>query len=117
MIIDTLREMGLGAHSYGEKYPNTPVEFKGIKMKFQQAKEKGVKVLLESSELNLAQSVVLDISYVGERWCMGHVTYHRMDQDIRVPYTIPYADLYTSGDSQSKSKNIKIVFKGENPFG
>lgn len=109
--------MGSGVQAYGERYPTTPVEFGYIKEKFQIAKEQGTKILLESNELNLAQSVVLEIAYVGERWCMGHVTYHRIDKDVRVPYTIPYADLYTSEDTQSKSKNIKIIFKGENPFG
>ena len=91
-------------------------EFIDIKPKFQYAMDHNIPILIESSDLNLTQSVVVVLDYVGERWCKGYVTYHRVDGDSQVPYTISYADVYTLNDPQSKSKNLKIIFQGDTPY-
>ena len=95
----------------------TPFEFQEIKEMFQKAKDEGTRILVESNELNLSYSVLLDIKYIGDRWCMGTVRYHQPNKDENVPYTINYADIYTHGKNYSSSKTTKIIFEGENPYG
>lgn len=95
----------------------TPYEFQEIKERFQKAKDEGTRILVESNELNLSYSVLLELAYIGDRWCMGRVRYHQPNTDEKVPYTINYADLYTHGKNYSSSKTTKIIFEGENPYG
>lgn len=95
----------------------TPIEYKEVKEKFQKAKDEGQRVLLECNELNLAHSVVIELVYIGERWCMGNTIYYQGGKRIAVPYTIHYGDLYTAKTPNSTSRNTKIIFEGANPFG
>lgn len=91
-----------------------PYEFEEIKAMFQKAKDNGTRVLIENSELSLSYSVVVELEYVGDRWCMGKTRYHQLDKDEYIPYTISYADLYVK---HSTGRPTKIIFEGENPFG
>lgn len=92
----------------------TPKEFVGIKNRFLEAKELNTPVLIERSTLSLAQSVVIELKYIGDKWCMGTTTYTRYGKEVEVPYTISYADLYITDPTVNTPK---IVFKGANPFG
>lgn len=96
------------------KVANTPKEFVEIKERFMEAESKRTPILIERSALNLTQSIVIELEYVGDKWCMGRTTYHRNGGEIKVPYTISYADLYTTDPSVNTPK---IIFKGDNPFG
>lgn len=92
----------------------TPKEYMSIRLRFEEAKENNTPILIESSALNLAQSIVIELEYVGDRWCMGKTSYQRYGEEVQVPYTINYADLYTTDPTVNTPK---IVFKGANPFG
>ena len=92
----------------------TPKEFVDIKRRFEEAKELNTPVLIERSTLSLAQSIVIELKYIGDKWCMGTTTYHRYGEEVEVPYTISYVDLYTTDPTVNTPK---IVFKGANPFG
>lgn len=95
----------------------TPEEFLEVKQKFQEAKDNGTEILIENSELSAANSVVIQLEYVGNRWCMGyqHILYY--GQDVKVPHTIHYSDVYGSQDGvTSRRRPVKVLLKGVNPF-
>lgn len=106
-IIDALKSYEQLAKKHVDK---TPKEFQEIKAKFQYAKDNGIRVLAESSDLQLPQSVVMDIKYVGDRWCQGIVTYDRTTGVDKVPYTIHYSDVY------APTTSMRIIFEGDNPY-
>lgn len=97
-----------------KRYSNTPKEFVDIKKRFLDAKDNNTPILIERSTLSLAQSIVIELRYIGDRWCMGTTKYYRYGEVVEVPYTISYVDLYTT-DPTVNTPNI--VFKGANPFG
>lgn len=95
----------------------TPQEFLEVKEKFSEAMANNTEILIENSELSAANSVVIQLAYVGDRWCMGyqHILYY--GNDVKVPYTIHYSDVYGSQDRiKSRRRPVKILFKGANPF-
>lgn len=93
-----------------------PEEYISIRNMFQEAKDNGEKVLVENTELGYAYSVVVKLDYIGTRWCTGYVRYPRVEGVEYVPYTISYADIYTSKYKNSTSKNLTVKFRKENPF-
>jgi len=97
----------------------TPPQLKPIKNMFQKAKDEGTEVLIENSELSYAHSVVIKIAYVGSRWCLGYQKIYRYGEEIKVPHTIQYTDVYTQyeGSRGQSKRQPKIIFKGMNPFG
>lgn len=92
---------------------SVPVVLEPIRQQFIEAMEKGTSILIENSELNAVHSVAIKLSYIGERWCLGYETLHHLGQEIKIPYTVHYTDLYTN----KESGKIKVIFEGENPFG
>lgn len=116
MVTDILQENATG-RNLAPNTIDTPFEFEEIRAKFEKAKAEGTRILLETNELNLAYSVVMEIEYIGTRWAMGKVRYHQVEGDVYVPYTVHYADLYTGDHPRSTSKTTKIIFEGVNPFG
>lgn len=115
LIIDTIRE--LQEPRFQGTDANPPIEFKEVKDMFQKAMLEDKRVLIEHNELNLAHSVVVELEYIGERWCMGKTVYYQNNVEVRVPYTIHYSDIYTAKTTNSTSRNTKIIFEGANPFG
>ncbi len=90
--------------------------FLDIKKRFLYAKEHNIPIILENSGLNNSQSVVLDLSFVGDKWAMGYVTYYSAIRTESTPYTIHYSDLYCAGKQSKKNKRVKVIFKGDNPY-
>lgn len=95
-----------------ESDKNMPREFIPIKRAFEEAKEEGTEVLMETTDLKMMQSVVMTITYVGNRFATGRVKYSRGRFGDYVPYTVNYADVFING---YKSKD-RIIFRGENPY-
>ena len=83
--------------------------FRKIKAKLMQAKEDKEPILIENGELNAGHADVVTLDYVGERWCKGYALVEDDGLLVKIPYTIPYTDLYVRKD-QSK---LRITFKGE----
>lgn len=94
-----------------------PPAFLGIQSMFTQAKERGLEVLVESSEINNMDSVSLVIDYIGERWCRGYEQKRYFGEIVKVPHTISYADVYVNSHEADRTKaKTKIFFRGDNPF-
>lgn len=81
------------------------------------AKEEGTPILVENNEFRHPSSIKMKLEYVGDRWCTGRVRYIRAGKEVFIPYTINYSDMYSKGTSGAAAKNLKIIFKGGNPFG
>lgn len=102
----------------GGTHSRTPATLGAIRQMFQTALDNNNPVLIENSELSSAHSVVIDITYVGDRWCLGYQSILHYGETVKVPYTIQYADIYTAKhNSKRNNVPVKIIFKGENPFG
>lgn len=96
----------------------TPPSFVGIRDMFQQAKNNGVEVIVESSEINNMDSVRLTLDYIGDRWCSGYELKEYWGELIKIPRTIHYSEVYVSSHEVDRSKvKTKIYFRGDNPFG
>lgn len=102
----------------GNSAPNSlPREYKQVRELFIEARDKQTPVLVENSEFRAPYSVTMKVEYVGDRWCMGKVRYYNAGVEIYVPYTIHYADVFSSDKVSSAARNMTIIFKGRNPFG
>lgn len=112
MLADVLKDIGGGYASN-----SLPREFAKVKENFLKAKEAGTPILVENNEFRSAYSVTMKLEYVGDRWCMGKVRYIHLGGEVLVPYTIHYADIFTSDTPNSVARNMTVIFKGENPFG
>lgn len=88
-----------------------------IKEKFREAKNMDTSILVENMDFIPANSVVIEISYIGDNWCMGYETKYFNGENIRIPHTIHYADIYTEANATIGKNRPKIIFEGENPFG
>lgn len=96
----------------------TPSAFLSIKEKLQEAKNKGIDVLMQTTELGNMDSVRLTIDYVGDRWCRGYEEKRYYGEIIRIPYTISYTEIYVMGQNENPNKSrVQLFFRGENPFG
>lgn len=116
-LIEVLRQMQEGLTTR-DKTTFRGNQFEPIIKAFTYAKDNNIRVLIETSELTNPSAVVVDLDFVGPRFCRGTATYTQSDgyEPIRtkVPYTINYADVYQS--MGKKQGPTKIVFEGENPF-
>ena len=90
----------------------TPKEFIPIKRVFERALEEGVPVLLETTDMKMMSSIVIDLVFVGDYFSSGEVTYSNGGRTYKVPYTINYANVFVSG---YKTRD-RVIFKGENPY-
>lgn len=95
-----------------------PLPLLAVRERFLKAKKQGTRVLIENSELSSAHAVTVAIEHVAERWCLGYQTVLYYGQEIRIPHTIHYTDVYGVNENERRrsSKQVKIIFEGENPF-
>lgn len=96
----------------------TPPALIDIRKRFERAMEEGTDILIENAELSSAHAVVIKISHVAGRWCMGYQEILYFGEIVKVPYTIHFTDVYGINESERRknSRQVKIIFKGENPF-
>lgn len=103
---------------YKRSKDKTPVALRPIRYKFKKAMETNTPVLVENADLSSPHSVVIDISYIGERYCMGYQTILYYGQEIKVPHTIHYTDVYGQYESERRKNkgHPRIIFYGDDPF-
>lgn len=96
----------------------TPPSLQSVRKRFLDAKKEGKRVLIENSDLSSANSVVVDIDYVGNRWCLGYQKVLYFGEEVLIPHTIHFCDVYGAygNEVQRSKRQVKIIFEGENPF-
>lgn len=95
-----------------------PSPFLDIKNRLQEAKDNGVEILMQVTELGNMDAVRLKLDYIGDRWCSGYEEKRYYNNIIRIPYTINYTELYVNGQGDNPYKSrTQIFFRGDNPFG
>lgn len=96
----------------------TPSALIPIKEMFSKAKEQGKRVLIENSDLSSANSVVIELVYIGNRWCLGYQKILFYGVELNIPHTIHYCDVYGAygHDAPKVKRQVKVVFEGDNPF-
>ncbi|QQO41342.1 hypothetical protein 015DV004_127 [Bacillus phage 015DV004] len=87
-----------------------PTPYLEIKKKLQKTVEEGKKVLIDVKDSYSVQTVVVRFEYIHDRWAMGKSICYLDGEEVEVPYTIHYSDIYCD-----KTK-IKVITEGENPF-
>lgn len=115
-MIKFIREHTKTGKSTYNMSPLDDAQYGRIKRLFQKIKEEGRRVLYEDSTFPATFSVVIEVDYVGDRWCKGYTTYYRLGEEVKVPYTIHYSDVLCAGKPNSPLSGVKIIQEGENPF-
>lgn len=87
-----------------------PKPYQKIKQKLQKTIDEDKRVLIDIKDSYSVQTVVVQFEYVNDRWAMGKSICYLEGEEVRVPYTIHYSDIYC------KKSKIKIITEGENPF-
>lgn len=96
----------------------TPPVLIPIKNMFLEAKKQGKRVLIENSDLSSANSVVIELAYIGNRWCLGYQKVLFYGMELNIPHTIHFCDVYGAygHDAPKIKRQVKVVFEGDNPF-
>lgn len=90
---------------------HVPKPYQEIKEKLNKAAREGKRVLIDIKDSYSVQTVVVKFEYVHDRWAMGKSICYLEGDEIEVPYTIHYSDIYC------KRLKIKVIVEGENPIG
>lgn len=72
--------------------------------------ESGKKVLIDIKDSYSVQTVVVKFEYASERWAVGKSVCYLEGQEVEIPYTIHYSDIFC------KKLKVKLIVEGENPF-
>lgn len=88
----------------------TPKPYQDIQRRLQKTVESGKRVLIDIKDSYSVQTVVVRFEYVHERWAMGKAICYLEGEEVEVPYTIHYSDIYC------KRMKIKVIKEGDNPF-
>lgn len=87
-----------------------PKPYQDIQRRLQKTVEEGKRVLIDIKDSYSVQTVVVRFEYVHDRWAMGKAVCYNEGEEIEVPYTIHYSDIFC------RRMKIKIVSEGDNPF-
>lgn len=93
------------------KTSDTPEAYVRIKKRLQKIKSRNNRVLMDIKESYSVQTVVVELEEVYDRWAKGSSICYLEGEEVKVPYTIHYSDIYC------KIFNIKFIEEGENPIG
>lgn len=104
MVMESLK-----GNSFKDSVPNP---YKDIAEKFREVKEKNEAVIIEERGFPHTDSTVMYIDNVTDRWVGGHSIVRHEGETIKIPKTIHYSDIYM----QEKSRKVKIIFEGANPY-
>lgn len=107
IVADTLQYYRERTSSSDTKVPKPYAE---IKKYLQSTIDEGKRVLIDIKDSYSVQTVVVRFEYVGDRWAMGKSICYLEGQEVEVPYTIHYSDIFC------KRSKIKIIVEGDNPF-
>lgn len=89
---------------------DVPKPYQDIKNRLQKTIDEGKRVLIDIKDSYSVQTVVVRFEYVNDRWAMGKSICYLEGEEVEVPYTIHYSDIYC------KKSKIKVITEGENPF-
>jgi len=88
----------------------TPEPYLDIKRKLQKTMKEGKRVLIDVKDSYSVQTVIVEFEYIGNRWAMGKSICYLNGEEVKVPYTIHYSDIWC------KRLGIKVITEGDNPF-
>lgn len=89
---------------------HAPKPYLDIQKRLQKTVDEGKRVLIDIKDSYSVQTVVVKFEYVHDRWAMGKSICYLDGQEVAVPYTIHYSDIFC------KRLKVKVIAEGENPF-
>ncbi|UGO47707.1 hypothetical protein EMILIAHAH_134 [Bacillus phage vB_BanH_Emiliahah] len=102
-------------HFYRERTKTSstvsPSPFAEIKAMLQKTVDEGKRVMIDIRDSYSVQTVVVRFEYIHDRWAMGKSICYYDGEEVEVPYTIHYSDIFCN-----KKMNVKVIVEGENPF-
>lgn len=87
-----------------------PKPYSEIKRTLQRTIDEGKRVLIDIKDSYSVQTVVVRFQGVYNSWALGKSICYLDGEEVEVPYTIHYSDIYC------KRLKIKTIVEGENPF-
>ncbi|AIW03269.1 hypothetical protein CPT_Mater112 [Bacillus phage Mater] len=87
-----------------------PKPYLSIQQKLQKIAAEGKRVLIDIKDSYSVQTVVVRFDYVHDRWATGKSICYLEGEEVEVPYSIHFSDIYC------KRLKIKVIAEGENPF-
>lgn len=88
----------------------TPEPYQRIKKRLEKVMANNQKVLMDVKDAYNVQSIVVELESVQDRWAMGTSICYYNGEEVKVPYTVHYSDIYC------KTMNLKLIVEGENPI-
>lgn len=89
-----------------------PLPYKEIAKKFEEVKAKGESIIIEEGGFPYTDSTVMYIEHVTDRWAGGYSLIRHEGEEVKVPKTIHFSDIYV----KDKSHKVRIIFEGANPY-
>ncbi|AQN32529.1 hypothetical protein BCP12_113 [Bacillus phage BCP12] len=77
----------------------------------QKTVDEGKRVMIDIRDSYSVQTVVVRFEYIHDRWAMGKSICYYDGEEVEIPYTIHYSDIFCN-----KKMNVKVVVEGENPL-
>ncbi|MGI4563124.1 hypothetical protein ACR2XK_26220, partial [Klebsiella pneumoniae] len=81
-----------------------PLPYKDIAKKFEEVKEKGESIIIEEGGFPYTDSTVMYIEHVTDRWAGGYSLIRHEGEEVKVPKTIHFSDIYV----KDKSHKVRI---------
>ena len=89
----------------------SPKPYREIQRRLQKTIEDRKRVLIDIKDSYSVQTVVVRFEYAADRWAMGKSVCYLEGQEVEIPYTIHYSDIFC------KRLKIKVITEGDSPFG
>jgi hypothetical protein len=93
-----------------EEHQHVPDPYAKIKERLLTIKDADKRVAINVKDSYSLQTVVVKLEYVHNWWAMGKAICYHEGEEILVPYTIHYSDIYC------KKLNVKVIVEGESPY-
>lgn len=108
IVANTLQHYRERTNSSESEVPKPYEEIKKVLLK---TIDEGRRVLIDIKDSYSVQTVVVRFEYVHDRWALGRSICYLEGQEVEVPYTIHYSDIFC------KRLKIKTIVEGDDPFG
>ena len=89
-----------------------PEPYLKIAKRFEDVMRNKESIIVEEGSFPYTDSTVMYISHVDDRWVGGYSLTRHNGEEVKIPKTIHYSDIYVT----DKSNKVKIVFEGAHPY-
>lgn len=107
IVADTLQYYRERTKSSDSKVPKP---YQEIRKRLQKTVTDGKRVLIDIKDSYSVQTIVVRFEYVSDRWAMGKSICYLDGEEVAVPYTIHFSDIYC------RKMRVKVIVEGDSAF-